>query len=741
MALFFCKIEVSKRLLLINCWNTFKIVCWHNNLNYLASIIGISVFLCASIFIKTENIHQATLTINQPEYIVDLPGFIERIHPVPNAVSAELDDSLVMYFAPSIDTRRINQEDLVLIGSQTGKLEVTYTAPADSNFIVVKPMNFLKPGELIHVFFYTSNISLPQESVYPPQVYFSFTAKAAPTTPEFNKKITVNNRPSSVKTLYPADINSDNLVDIITANQVGNRDLFYFKNVEPSCEPRFERITILDDISSISFIAGHDVDLNKRIDILAASKNGRVSLSLCCDDLGIPENIDIDTVPQGTTIQSLDLDGDRNQDFVLGTASGEIFIYYNELTSLADDTANFKKFELNIEARQVESLVLADLNGDFLPDILGGYFAGNSNTKSLSWFENVSLPDGGLEFKEHIIDNTLRRVSSLQACDIDGDGKLDVLASSELSNELIWYRNLGDRFGQAQTIADDLREASFVLAADLDGDKDLDIVGASQADNLIKWYKNDLDLNDRFSSGMLVSDNAGGVEAVLAFDWDNDGDLDLTSANEDQAFEDSKGELAIYINNPFPNPSITGQDIVCGGVLTDNYFSSTKIPGHSFNWTINPPNAGQIIGNPDSNAVQVQWKKTIPLDNGTPSIQLRLKQTDTSASCSDSPMIIDEKDIILHDIYLPSSFSPNGDKRNDRFRIRSRTKEKIVMVRFIVFDRFHNKIFEENDPERATTMGWDGGTFPPGRYFFEVLVAFENCSEKISRLGTFTLIR
>mgnify|MGYP001811201363 FL=1 len=60
-------------------------------------------------------------------------------------------------------------------------------------------------------------------------------------------------------------------------------------------------------------------------------------------------------------------------------------------------------------------------------------------------------------------------------------------------------------------------------------------------------------------------------------------------------------------------------------------------------------------------------------------------------------------DVYCYDpyIYIPNSFTPNGDGVNDVFYIRSRYIEHMY---FVIFDRWGEKVFETND----YNTGWDG---------------------------------
>ena len=71
----------------------------------------------------------------------------------------------------------------------------------------------------------------------------------------------------------------------------------------------------------------------------------------------------------------------------------------------------------------------------------------------------------------------------LFAGDIDADGDLDVIATSEVAAEVSWYENtdgLGS-FGAAQIIVAAAPTARGVSVADADGDGDLDVFTGSSA--------------------------------------------------------------------------------------------------------------------------------------------------------------------------------------------------------------------------------------------------------------------
>ncbi|MFT7517184.1 MAG: hypothetical protein ACI84O_000974 [Myxococcota bacterium] len=120
--------------------------------------------------------------------------------------------------------------------------------------------------------------------------------------------------------------------------------------------------------------------------------------------------------------------------------------------------------------------------------------------------------------------------------DLDNDGRLDlVVASAGTANEFYWQKGNGTfkRMNNLWSVPPEQGQSWGVIAADFDNDGDKDIYfptgGFSGAEANV-FLRNDLNVSGTFvdisaSSGAcaLIVSNFGGS----AFDYDNDGDLDL----------------------------------------------------------------------------------------------------------------------------------------------------------------------------------------------------------------------
>ena len=164
----------------------------------------------------------------------------------------------------------------------------------------------------------------------------------------------------------------------------------------------------------------------------------------------------------------------------------------------------------------------SDLDGDNDLDVL----VSGWNANIVAWYENL---DGEGAFGEiQYIDQNLFFTQSLSTADFDGDGDMDVLASSRGDDKVVWYENLdglGD-FSTAHIINDTAPFVKEVVAVDIDGDNDMDVVAAVTNVNKVVWYEN-MDGLGNFSDENIISNTTTGVYYVDTADVNGDGFIDV----------------------------------------------------------------------------------------------------------------------------------------------------------------------------------------------------------------------
>jgi hypothetical protein len=202
-----------------------------------------------------------------------------------------------------------------------------------------------------------------------------------------------------------------------------------------------------------------------------------------------------------------DVDDDGDADIV-GVAynSDEIAWWEN-----VDDSGTvWSKHEVDGDFNGPRTVFAADVDGDEDLDVLSAALLG----WDIAWWEN--LDGAGDTWVEHIIDGDFFGAYSVYAADMDEDGDIDVLGSAYYGDDIVWWENTdGSGLNWYEHLIDDTFDgAKEVVAADMDGDGDPDIAGVAWEAGDIAWW----DATCYAASGELVSSI---LDAGAAADWDS----------------------------------------------------------------------------------------------------------------------------------------------------------------------------------------------------------------------------
>jgi uncharacterized protein YcfL len=229
---------------------------------------------------------------------------------------------------------------------------------------------------------------------------------------------------------------------------------------------------------------------------------------------------------------------------------------------------SFEKKVINSSVKTASSIFSIDLNQDGRVDIL----TTSEDDKRVVWLENI----GSYNYKEHNISTTMDGAKSILGVDFDKDGDIDILATAWRDDKIVWFENSGDQ-NFTPYIVDSSSDGAYDLkVADMDSDGDLDIVAVSYDDDSLSWYKN---TNLSFTK-IVLDTNLISASSIEIYDVNSDGYQDIVASSF------ALGDLYWYRQSSgsfFKNTIYDNQDgtnsifIDSSGIYSTNYNSQNII--------------------------------------------------------------------------------------------------------------------------------------------------------------------
>lgn len=145
-----------------------------------------------------------------------------------------------------------------------------------------------------------------------------------------------------------------------------------------------------------------------------------------------------------------------------------------------------------------------------------------------------------------------------------------------------------------------------------------------------------------------------------------------------------------------------------------------------FYYTPSDDGTFQTIGNWNS-----QWSTLDNVSNGGNNGSFESLVLSNFDDFSDRPFILaNENDFI----YIPNTFTPNNDGKNDLLTI-SYDEEKLIKFSFFVYDRWGNVVLEEHHPNFSWDGSSSGQTLPDGAYIWKMNYQEKGKTELVEQLG------
>lgn len=265
-----------------------------------------------------------------------------------------------------------------------------------------------------------------------------------------------------------------------------------------------------------------DVNGDGRLDIVTCDKKKVVLWEQKAPNLFI-EHVILEKAGEGIAIA--DIDGDGDLDIVCGSSWLE--------NPGASGKGGWKVHPIAPGWHSDTRVFVADMNGDGRPDVILSVSEGKGR---ISWFESPRNP-GADPWPEHPVEKEmLEGVHSLQVADIDGDGKLDIIAAemhTSREKRVMVYVNQGESF---KRLVLSRNGSHNMRVGDIDRDGDIDIVGKNYAGagRVIEMWEN---LTSETKKWEYVSIDARrpkdqkGMMGLCFADVDRDGRVDVIAGS------------------------------------------------------------------------------------------------------------------------------------------------------------------------------------------------------------------
>ncbi len=200
--------------------------------------------------------------------------------------------------------------------------------------------------------------------------------------------------------------------------------------------------------------------------------------------------------PVARCVVAGDINGDGRPDLFATSDASRALIWYE--TPADPATQPWKRHVIDLPKGPEEPVFgkLADINGDGRLDVVvasGGQWDKTGATGSVSWYENSGTIDGRIQWKRHIVTRDLPTACDVFVADIDGDGRLDIVATGYTPGEVAWFQNPGDPAGRwlRHSLKTNWPNANQVIAADLAGDGRMDIAAVADYGSMeLRWWRN-----------------------------------------------------------------------------------------------------------------------------------------------------------------------------------------------------------------------------------------------------------
>lgn len=315
---------------------------------------------------------------------------------------------------------------------------------------------------------------------------------------------------SGARWIHAADIDSDGDQDLFAADTQTNRILWYENQLAAiGVAPSFAERLVTNQAMGVRDVHSADLNGDGLLDLYSANHGDNTVLwfeQRRGSSISFERRVVTTSARYARSSFAADLNLDGLLDLMSASAEDNMVAWYD---NRGGSPPRWSQRALSRTMDGARHVYAGDIDGDGDMDIVAGAELNNAVT----WYENKRAEDPG--FAAHIVSTQAKGVHSVVTGDADLDGDMDIFAALETGERLVWYENNGasaPAFTE-HTIATNFFAAHSIALSDLDGDGDLDVIATSRGGGQVSWFENQGGQYSISQSSLLPS--AGGMQALV----------------------------------------------------------------------------------------------------------------------------------------------------------------------------------------------------------------------------------
>jgi hypothetical protein len=316
---------------------------------------------------------------------------------------------------------------------------------------------------------------------------------------KFTRHIIAENEEGWLERHAVGDVNGDGRPDVVIVKNLHSQIVWFENPGKPRDSKGWRRRLIAKDFPRAYDVVLADLAGRGRRDVAASAWVGNQLAWFenpgQADDQPWTRHVIDSKIAETRTIRAADFNGDGKVDLLATASAANLVLWYENpgkpglpwTKHIIDDQS----------ARPIHGHAV-DLDGDGDMDVVMALgFAAPADAKNshaVVWYENVGKPGNGAKWIKHVV-GRLDGAFEAFAADLNADGHLDIVATSHTPGKLVWFENPGDPRKtpwKMHVVKERWPTANQVIAADLDGDGRLDLVAvAERGANELRWWRNE----------------------------------------------------------------------------------------------------------------------------------------------------------------------------------------------------------------------------------------------------------